>query len=63
VTVAVQINGVSVTGLSAVGVTTTKATATATGANTVVIGNDVTMIVSNVTVADGLTFKLNRTRS
>lgn len=46
-TAAVKINGSPVTGLSAVSVTSSKATATATAANTFVDGDDITMTVSS----------------
>src|SRR5690349_12194321 len=48
-TVAIQINGVSVTGLSAVAVSSTLSQPTASGANSVAIGNNVTLVVSGAT--------------
>lgn len=44
----VQINGVSVTGLSAVAVTSVKTTTNASGANSVVAGDVITVVVTNV---------------
>lgn len=46
-TVAIKINGVNVTGLSAVSVGTVKATTAATAANTVVAGDVVTIVITN----------------
>lgn len=62
-TVAVQINGSSVTGLSAIAVTTTRATSTATASNTVAAAGTVTIVVSSISGADGLALKINRTRT
>ena len=46
-TVAIKINGVDVTGLSAVAVTTTESTTNATAANTVTAGDVITMAITN----------------
>ena len=46
-TVAIKINGVDVTGLSAVSVSGTESTTAATAANTVVAGDLVTMVLTN----------------
>lgn len=60
-TLAVQINGTNVTGLSAVAVTTTLTTSTATAANTVAIGQKVTLVVSSASSPGTLDFKIART--
>lgn len=44
---AIQINGTNVTGISAVAVSSTIATGTASGANSVAIGNKITMVLSS----------------
>lgn len=46
---AIQISGSSVTGLSAVTVTSTPATTTATGGNTLATGGSVSVVISGVT--------------
>jgi Protein of unknown function (DUF2793) len=60
--VAVQINGVSVTGLSAISVSSTPQTLSASGANSVAIGNAVTMLVSSTSPATDVTFSIQKTR-
>lgn len=55
-TVSVLINGVAVTGLSSLSVTSTEQTASATAANSVAIGDDVTIVISSV--AGGVTHLL-----
>jgi hypothetical protein len=45
--IAIQIDGVAVTGLSAVSVSSTEASATASGANSVAAGETVTLVISN----------------
>lgn len=62
-TVAVQIGGVNVTGLSAVAATTTLTTSTATAANTVAANAKVTFVITNVTGASELAFALKFTRT
>jgi hypothetical protein len=47
-TVAVQINGTNITGLSALAVTSTEATTVATAANVVAIGDTVQLVLTSV---------------
>lgn len=54
VTVNVTKNGTSVTGLSAVSVTTTAATTNATGGNTCADGDEIAIVLSSPSGADGL---------
>jgi len=61
-TVAIQINGVSVTGISAVGVSTTIATGTGTALNTVAIGDKITLVLSSPSTLDNLQASLKTTR-
>ena len=62
-TVAVQIGGTNVTGLSAVAATTTLATTNATAANAVAANAKVTFVVSSVAGASELAFALRYTRT
>lgn len=62
-TLAVQIGGVNVTGMSAIAATTTLTTSTATAANTVAAGAKVTFVVSSVAGASELAFALKYTRT
>lgn len=61
-TVAVKIGGTSVTGISAVSVSSTPATGTASGANSVSIGNQITMVVTSPSSAADMSFTLKYTR-
>lgn len=61
-TVAIQINGVSVTGLSAVAVTTTLSDTNATAANSVVAGNAVTAVFTSISTTASFVGKLRVTR-
>ena len=58
VTLTVQINGVDVTGLTGLSVTTTPQSPTASGANTVNIGDEVTLVLSSSSSAEKLRFQL-----
>jgi hypothetical protein len=62
-TLALQIAGTNVTGISAVSVGTTLTTATATAANTVTSGQKVTLVISTATAPGVLDFKITRTAS
>lgn len=57
-TAALKIDGVSVTSISAVAVTSAESVATATGANTVNVGNTLVLTVSSVTAADNLAYTI-----
>ena len=59
---AVQINGVNVTGLSAVSVTSTPQDVSASAANAVAIGDQVTLIISSTSSAADLAFTMEATR-
>lgn len=63
VTAAIKINATSVTGLSAVSVTSTEATTSASGANAVAEGDNVTLSLSSVVGVGALRLNLwlNRT--
>lgn len=61
-TVAVNINGTPVTGISAVSVSSTPATGTGSAANAVVVGDKVTMVVSAPSSAANMGFTLKYTR-
>lgn len=63
ITVAIQINGTPVTGLSALSATTTAQDATATAANVVAAGDRVTVVFSSNASATGIEFTLAATRS
>lgn len=57
-TVAIQIDGVNVTGLSAIAVTSTTQLVSATAANTVTAGQRVTMVVTGNSTALDLEFTM-----
>ena len=61
-TVAVKINGVDVTGISAVAVSSTIATGTATAANTVAIGDKITLVTTSNSALTNLQASLKTTR-
>lgn len=61
-TVAVKINGTSVTGISAVSVSSVDATGTATAANSVAAGDKVTLVVSSGSSPVDMAFTLKYTR-
>lgn len=61
-TVAVQINGTNVTGLSAVSATTTLSDTNATAANSVVAGNAVTLVFTSIATTASFVGKLRVTR-
>lgn len=62
-TVTIQINGVSVTGLTNISASTSLDGGAATGANTVTLSNKVTMVLTNVAGASELAFALRYTRT
>jgi hypothetical protein len=62
-TLAVQINGTNVTGLSAVAATTTLSTTNASAANTVTAGQKVTLVISSATGVTSATLDLKLTRT
>ena len=62
-TAAVQINGTNVTSISAVSVSTTVATGTASGANSVSVGQKVTLVITSPTSLDNLQATLKITRA
>jgi hypothetical protein len=61
-TVAVQINGSNVTGMSAISVSSTPTTATASAANSVAPGDKVTMVVTSPSSAANMAFTEKYTR-
>jgi len=61
-TVAVKINGVDVTGISAVAVSSTIATGTATAANTVAVGDKITLVTTSNSALTNLQASLKTTR-
>jgi hypothetical protein len=61
-TVAVKINGVDVTGISAVSVSSTIATANASAANTVAIGDKITLVTTSNSALTNLQASLKTTR-
>ena len=61
-TVAIKINGTAVGGLSAISVTTTAQDVAATSANTVAIGDEVTVEITTATAATHLRFTLKDTQ-
>ncbi len=61
-TVAFQIGGVNITGLSAVAVTSTPATTTATAANSIAAGATLTAVVTVPVAAVDLVFTVKATR-
>lgn len=62
-TAKVTIDGVDVTGLTGVAVSSTEATANASGANAVAVGNTVALVISANSAGADLTFSLKMTRS
>lgn len=60
-TVSIQVDGVNVTGLSGLSVTSTEQNPTASGANSVAIGQDVTLVIASTASAVGLRFTLGAT--
>lgn len=62
-TAALTINGTNVTGISAVSVSSTPATGTASAANTVAIGDKVTLVLSSSSSPVDLSFSMKHTRS
>lgn len=63
ITAAVKINGTNVTGISAVSVSSTPATGTASAANSVAIGDKVTLVLSSASSPVDLSFTLKVTRA
>jgi hypothetical protein len=63
VTAAVKIDGSNVTGISAVSVSSAEATGTATAANSVSVGNTVTLVLSSNAAALDVRFTLKITRA
>ena len=61
-TVSIRINGTSVTGLGSLSVTSTTQDATATAANSIAIGDSVTIVISSSSSATNLQFTLQSTR-
>lgn len=61
-TLAVQVNGVSVTGLSALAVTSTPQDVTASAANAVAVGDRITLVISATSGANDLEYTLKGTR-
>ena len=61
-TVAIKINGTNVTGLSAVGATNSIVDTNATAANSVAIGDIVTLTISSIVTATSLSGNLKITR-
>ncbi len=61
-TVAVKINGVDVTGISAVAVSSTIATGTASAANTVAVGDKITLVTTSNSALTNLQASLKTTR-
>lgn len=62
ITLAIQINGTNVTSLSALAVTSTPQSPTASGANSVAIGDRVTVVCTSNSSAASLEFSLKGTR-
>jgi hypothetical protein len=60
-TVAIKINGTDVTSLSSVSVSSVETTATATGANTVAVGDTVSLVVSSNSASVDMAFSLQYT--
>lgn len=63
ITAAVKINGTSVTGISAVSVSSTPATGTGTAANTVVAGDKITLVTTSNSSSVDMSFTLKVTRT
>jgi hypothetical protein len=62
-TISIQINDVAITGLDAIAVTTTAQNPIATALNSVVVGDRVTIVISNVSGATVLEFSAEGTLS
>lgn len=62
-TVAIQINGTNVTGLSALSVSSVAQDVSASAANTVAVGGRVTLVITANSSGANLEFTLKRTRS
>lgn len=62
-TAAIQINGVSVTNISAVSVSSVETTATASGLNTVAVGDTITLVISSNSSSLDLVFTLKYVRT
>lgn len=62
-TAAVKINGTPVTGISAVGVSTSVATGTASAANSVAVGDKVTLEITSPSTLDNLQASIKTTRT
>lgn len=62
-TAAVKINGTSVTGISAVSVSSSVATGTATAANSVAVGDKVTLVITSPSGLNNLQASIKTTRS
>lgn len=62
-TVAIQINGVSITGLSAVAVSATPQEVAATALRTMVVGDALTLVVSSSSAPTKLVFRIKYTRT
>ena len=62
-TAALKINGVAVTGISAVSVSSTVATGTATAANTVAVGDTVTLVTTSPLTLNELQASIKITRT
>ncbi|MFI4954555.1 MAG: hypothetical protein ACHP9Y_01430 [Gammaproteobacteria bacterium] len=63
VTAALQINGTNITGLSSISVTSTAQNVAATGANTVAVGDALTLVFSSNSAAQNIQFTLSATRN
>lgn len=63
VTAALKINGTAITGLSGISVSSTPQNVTATGANTVAIGNTLSLVFSSNAAAQNIKFTLAATRN
>lgn len=63
VTAALKINGTAITGLSSISVTSTPQNVAATGANTVSVGNAVSLVFSSASSPVNIQFTLAATRT
>jgi hypothetical protein len=63
VTAAIKINGTSITGLSSISVSSTPQNVSATGANTVSVGNALSLVFSSSSFPVNIQFTLVATRS
>src|ERR1700685_2547281 len=63
VTAALQINGTNITGMSGIAVTSTPQNVAATGANSVAIGNTLSLVFSSNASAQNIKFTLAATRT